>query len=430
MAFYLYLIFILSYFLHFTARIPPLGAIRFDLILTALVLFAIIMRGARRKQPDYGHIRLILTIIGAYVIISLPLVKWPGSVLSHGIPNFIRNVVFFYYTVALVDTRKRLRGFIAVFVACQLFRVLEPYYMHMAHGYWGDVTTMAEGEFLPRLAGSPYDLVNGNGLAFVIVSVLPFLHYLGATSIKYRLLYWATFPILLHALILSASRTGLLALGAIFLGIFIKSRRKLILTIVAVVALFIGFASLNDLQRDRFESLWKSNIRGSVTARGRLQGVARNFEVGMRRPVFGHGLGTSLEANANIIQSNLVAHNLYAEVLEELGGIGVVLIIAFIVAIIVNFRHARRLLRQAPDPDPYLVHVVDAMETWLLMNILFSFASYGLSSYEWYLFAGLSVVARRLASEAVAPEGARAAVRKSPVLSPGLSPTSARPAAG
>ena len=33
------------------------------------------------------------------------------------------------------------------------------------------------------------------------------------------------------------------------------------------------------------------------------------------------------------------------------------------------------------------------------MNILFSFASYGLSSYEWYLFGGLIVVTKRLATE-------------------------------
>ena len=37
------------------------------------------------------------------------------------------------------------------------------------------------------------------------------------------------------------------------------------------------------------------------------------------------------------------------------------------------------------------------MQIWLIMNFLFSFASYGLSSYEWYLFAGFSVVMQRLA---------------------------------
>ena len=41
--------------------------------------------------------------------------------------------------------------------------------------------------------------------------------------------------------------------------------------------------------------------------------------------------------------------------------------------------------------------MIDAMQVWLVMNVVFSFASYGLSSYEWYLFGGLSVVLQRIA---------------------------------
>jgi len=430
MAYYLYLIFIISYFLHLTARIPALGAIRFDLMMTGLVFAAMLLKRSQPKEPDFGHIRLLLAIIGAYVVLSLPLVRWPGSVLAHGIPNFIKAVVFFYYTAALVDTPRKLRGFIGVFVACMLFRVLEPYYMHLAHGYWGDVTTMAEDEYLNRLSGSPYDKINGNGLAFVIVSVLPFLHYLSGTSIKYRLAYWISLPVLLHALILTASRTGLLALGAILFGIFTKSRRKLLIILVSIAAVVIAIGSLSGLQRDRFESLWRTDVRGAQTARGRIEGALRTFDVGMQRPIFGHGLGTSLEANANLLGIAQPAHILYAEVIEELGAIGLLLVIGLIVAIFVNFRHARRQLKAAPDPDPYLVQVVNAMETWLLMNTLFSFASYGLSSYEWYLFAGLSVVVRRLALQTVPAPEPRASRRPYRGLSRGPVPARARPVAG
>jgi putative inorganic carbon (HCO3(-)) transporter len=429
MAYILYLIFIASYFLHLTARVPALGAIRFDLIMTGLVLFAIVLKRRGPKQPDFGHIQLILTIIAVYVVLSLPLVRWPGSVLIRGIPNYIKAVVFFYYTVALVDTPRKLRGFIGLFVICQLVRVFEPYYLHIAHGYWGDITTMAEGQYLLRLSGSPYDKINGNGLAFVITSVLPFLHYLSAASIWFRLFYLISLPILLHALILTASRTGLLALGAILVGIFIKSRRKILLTFVTIAAAVIAIGSLNDLQRDRFESLWSSDVRGAQTARGRLEGVWRNFSVGMQRPIFGHGLGTSLEANANLIQNAQPAHNLYAEVLEELGGIGVLLILALIAAIFVNFRHARRQLRRAPDPDPFLIRLVDAMETWFFMNVLFSFASYGLSSYEWYMFAGLSVVVRRMVPPLPKPEK-QTAPQRVRGLTPELAPRPLRPAPG
>ena len=425
MAFGLYLLFIVSYFLHLTARIPALGAIRFDLILTALVFWAIVLRPPRKKQPDYGHIRMILALVGAYVILSLPLVRWPGSVLTHGIPNFIKAAVFFYYTVALVDTPRRLRVFITLFVICCLVRALEPYVMHLTSGYWGDVTTMAEGEYLPRLAGSPYDKVNGNGLAFVITSVLPFLHYLSASSLKFRLLYWILLPALLHALILTASRTGLLALGAIVFGIFLKSRHKVIIAVACLAAAVVGIASMDQLQRERFESLWRSDVRGARTASGRLEGVWRDFKVGMQRPIFGHGLGTSLETNANLSDNPMPAHNLYVEVFQELGGFGVILIVAFIIAIFVNFRHARRALKRSPDPDPYLIRLVDAMQTWLLMNTLFSFASYGLSSYEWYLFAGLSVVVRRMALATLPATEPEAVKQAAPGFGAALAPGNA-----
>ena len=49
-----------------------------------------------------------------------------------------------------------------------------------------------------------------------------------------------------------------------------------------------------------------------------------------------------------------------------------------------------------------------AMEVWLLMNLLFSWASYGLSSYEWYLFGGLSVVFRRFVAQAISAGAAPA----------------------
>jgi hypothetical protein len=102
-----------------------------------------------------------------------------------------------------------------------------------------------------------------------------------------------------------------------------------------------------------------------------------------------------MEANANYRGGAQRAHNLYTETAQELGFIGLMLLLALIKSIIVNFQTARVTLRGIPDADPFLVSVVDSMQVWLLMNLIFSFASYGLSSYEWYLFAGLSVVVLR-----------------------------------
>ncbi|HKW50172.1 MAG TPA: O-antigen ligase family protein [Candidatus Eisenbacteria bacterium] len=407
MAYYLYLLFIISYFLHLGARIPVLGAIRFDLGLVVLIFGAIFLAGKRPSQPKVGSTNTILAILGAYVVLTIPLVRWPGSVLNTGIPNFIKAVVFFYYTVALIDSPKKLRVFVWIFVLCQLFRVVEPYYLHVTQGYWGSSTTMTEEETMDRLSGAPFDVVNPNGLAFVITSVYPFLHYLSFTrSVPARLLYWASLPVLLQSLVLTASRTGFLAFGIIMFGIFMKSRKKALLLIVFVVGAGIVYGTLGELQKDRFLSIYRTDVPGAETAQGRNEAVWHNFAAGMARPIFGHGLGTSTEVNANLLGRGQPAHNLYAETFQELGALGLIIVVALVVSIFANFRHVRRDLARIPRVDPYYTHVANAMEVWLLMNLLFSWASYGLSSYEWYLFAGLSVVFRRFAAQAIAASAA------------------------
>lgn len=393
----LYLLFTISYFLHLPARIPLLAVVRFDLVLIA-ILFGLNFLGKEDKGGrSSSQTNKILIILFIYICISLPFVQWPGSVLNTGIPNLIKAVVFYYYTVSFINTERRLKVYAAVFIACQSFRILEPLYLHQAEGYWGSATHLGGAEMMDRLSGSPYDIINPNGLAFVITSVLPFFHYLSmGASFTYKFLYFAALPLFIYTLILTASRTGFLALAVILAGIVYNSRKKGLLLIVIGVSAVVVLSSLSDLQKERYLSIGQSNVRGAETAKGRIDGVMDNFQVALNRPVFGHGLGTSSEANYNTVGVGLVAHNLFAELMQELGAIGSVIFLFFIGSIISNFRISRKKVYENQRRNNYLINITGAMGVWLLMNIFFSLASYGLSSYEWYLFGGLSVVVRKL----------------------------------
>ncbi len=67
-------------------------------------------------------------------------------------------------------------------------------------------------------------------------------------------------------------------------------------------------------------------------------------------------------------------------------------------SIVFNFIYINRMILNKQTKSVFLIKINDAMQVWLTMNILFSFVSYGLSSYLWYLFAGFSVVLSRLSS--------------------------------
>jgi putative inorganic carbon (hco3(-)) transporter len=406
-AFRLYIVFVVSWFLHMGARVPILGTLRFDLLLVCAIGVLLVKSEGKEPALDSGdkkgtkrhdsRIRALILTLLVYSVATLPFVQWPGTVLNAGLPDYVKALVFYFFTARLITNPKRLATFLVTFVATMTFRVLEPVYLHVTTGYWGSFATMAGSEYLDRLSGSPFDVINPNGLAFVVLTVVPFFHYLGPLTVAGSVLYLATLPILIWALLLTGSRSGLLGFGVVILSIWWKSPRKVLFAVMVGVTILVVVPLMPPDLADRYLSITSSSTKNSETAEGRFSGLREDLRVAMRRPFFGHGLGTSLEANANFGAEDMPSHNLYLETAQELGFFGVIILIALLVSIVVNLRRSMEALKAAKNAGPLLLRLTDAVQVWLAMNILFSFASYGLRSYEWYLAAGLSDVLYRSA---------------------------------
>lgn len=401
LAYRLYLLFTISFFLHLGGRVIALGIIRFDLINIAIITALLVASKTNNPNAhEQARTTKILFLLMVYVILTVPFVRWPGSVLRHGISDWIKAAIFYFFTIGTITTEKRLRTFLFVFMACQLFRVAEPLYLHMAYGYWGLRTNMG-GVYMDRLSGAPLDVINSNGLAEVIVTVFLFLHYHASLpGARYKLLYVCSLPMLLYALVLTASRSGMIAMAIIVAGIIVASKKKILLVMLVVATVVVGFAHLTPMQKDRYLSLFEGNVPGSTTATDRIEGWKSDFFVGMQRPLVGHGLGTSMEAEFHATGRAQISHNLYTEVFIELGLLGEIIFVAYLVSVSKNFIIARRKITQGVATTPYLQKITTAMQIWLVMMLIFSLASYGLSSYEWYLFGGLSVALLRISRSA------------------------------
>lgn len=389
-----------SWLLHLPARVPILGDIRFDLLLVLILIILIILgskdQEIKGKQNDTGK---SLKIMIVYIFLTIPFVQWPGSVIYWGLPSFIKAVVFYYFTINFVNSEDKLRKFIGTFLACQCFRVLEPVYLHITENYWGSGATMANFEVMQRLSGAPLDVVNPNGLAFIIVTVIIFLYFFSPLSWMNKTIFLLLMPILLYALVLTGSRSGLLGLIVVLLGIVLKSSKKLLLSIIIVGCGGLVFISLSPNHQDRYLSVFDSNTKNAQTVSGRLEGIKLDFNVALRRPFIGHGLGTSREANVNYRGVNQISHNQYSEVAQELGFVGLIIFLFFVKSIIVNFKESSLIINERTEKNSFLLAINDSMQVWLAMNILFSFASYGLSNYAWYLFAGLSIILKKVGDE-------------------------------
>lgn len=411
----LYLTLVVFTLLSVPNRIAAIGAIRPSVLLILLISLLIAVHGSYRKQGGGSSTMRNLNLLIVYVLLAIPFVEWPGSVVSRGLENFLKAAVFFYFTVFLVDGRRRLKILIFVVLGCQVFRVLEPLYLHLTTGYWGSRASMGDGQFLARLGGGPHDYINPNGLAFVILTALPFLHYLwGASSRKLlKILYLAILAALLYAFVLTGSRSGLVGLVVVVATILWRSPHRAALTVGVAVASVAMVAVMSGDMRERYLSLTEEGTRHSQTREGRLEGTRKELEVGLRRPIVGHGLGTSAEAMYHFGGHGQIAHNLYTETLIEIGFVGLVLYLWVLASILHNVwsvgRAARTLdtnragtAEACRERLAFLHRMADATFVWVAMCLVFSLASYGLSEFYWYLIAGISVCLARIMSQEVA----------------------------
>lgn len=427
--FYLFCVFLITYFGRLTRRVQLLGTLHFDLVF-GLITLAAVMLGAQHRQrrtrqlaprgdawARMDPIAKRLWILFAYVVVTLPLVKWPGSVV-HNLETWIKSVLFFVFVVTTVDTTRKLKVLLAIYVATQVFRIMEPLYMHVTSGYWGGYTSLGNWEYMNRLSGSPYDIINPNGIGFVVIMTLPLLHFLVKPDTTARRIMWAAIALAMcYALVLSASRSGFL--GLVFLCLFAiwRSKHRAGWLMAGAAGAIVAVALMTPLQRERYISIFSHTAPGAQTAQDRYTGVIEDFKISLRRPFFGHGLGTSRETNVHYRGVDLPSHDLYTETAEELGYIGLVLVFALIWSFLRACWTAQQVVKATPMADErlgFLHDVAASLVVVVAVDLFFSFASYGLSEPYWYLIGGLAVVTTRLAvklASAAAPAAEHSAAR-------------------
>jgi hypothetical protein len=407
MAFSIFLLFTASYFLRFTARFPALGAVRFDMLLyLILVVCALAAKGNTEKGENDRIVDALIKFFYC-AMLSVPLAMWPGSVMRAGLPNFLKSVLFFLYIARFVNTEKKLKLFVVVFLGCQIFRGLEPAYLHLTQGYWGSFAAShpaggGKMQILERLSGAPADIVNPNQLGWVINSTFPFLYYLGWQAKKkyLRLGAIALAGILMYPLLLTGSRTGIVCLFVILLAIVAlgknASKNLVILCFVITPLLSVVMGLLSPDMAERYRSLVDSNAAGAETTQGRITGLQRNLSTAVNfHGIFGHGLGTTSEVNTHYLGGRQPSHNLYLETLQEVGVVGLFFFLRYIATILSVLKNTKIDLEHMSTSYPF--RLIMALQVWIFYQLIYSLACFGLLSWEWYLFGGLALVTIRLA---------------------------------
>jgi O-antigen ligase len=207
-------------------------------------------------------------------------------------------------------------------------------------------------------------------------------------------------PVLLWTLVLTGSRSGLLSFIVIVLAILYFGQKKgkytAFLIIIFIPLVMVGISKLTPELRTRYLSMFDSSRPGYDTAVGRFYGMRKNLSTVKDAIIFGHGFSRGQEANANKLGSGKITHNIYIEAWQEVGLIGLAIFISYIVSIFKDLKNAKKLISKLNSQKMWIAQLALAINAWVTMNIVYSFFSYGLRSWEWYFFGGLSAVCLRV----------------------------------
>ncbi len=196
---------------------------------------------------------------------------------------------------------------------------------------------------------------NGAGLMLAMGVPLCYFAFEGVRK-RFRWVFLALIPLLLHAVLMSYSRGAMVSLIAAVPFYMLRSRRKIQLALVLVgITVLIPILAGKEI-RARFFTLDNTEIDASANERRASWAAA--WQITKENPIFGVGI-----RNSNLISHQYGAdmdgrtiHSQYLQTSADSGLVALVLYLAALVIFWFSTRTARLATKKRTDPDGWQAH--------------------------------------------------------------------------
>jgi hypothetical protein len=306
------------------------------------------------------------------------------------VEDWFKIVVFYFLLVTTVHDEDGLRQIAVGFLA-----VMGLYLLHSLREYMGGRHTYRMG--ISRMIGVDSTLGDPNSFGASIVFALPIVVAVWKAGIGGRLGRWLlTGYVGLSALciLLTGSRSSLIGL-LVWSGIVIWSTRYRFLAFAGFAALApVAFVALPESLQTRFETIINPEVRSksdTESGEGRLEGLLTGFKLWEANPVGGVGPGAWRPATRSKIES----HNLYGQLLGELGTIGAVAFVSLLACFWANLRGVKRFREYFPrSRNDLLFTLPSAVGTGVFLLLFMGNFGHNLFRFTWLWYGGFLIIAR------------------------------------
>lgn len=357
--------------------IPGLGFLSPVAFYIAVATLAIYLPTQFATEGNFSvlstEVKCILSI-ALLALITMPIAKSPALAWETFNDNFIKAVLMFIVMVNVLRTRKRLLALIWLSISIGLYLSFVAWSMYLR----GEFTV--EGTRVGLEFGGMFG--NPNDMALHLVIVTPIVIVLGIASKSYmmRAVYFITAWFLVLGNMVTFSRGGFLGLLTVSAVLAWKLGRKYRLnTMIATVIigfLFIVFAPGEYGQR--ILSIFDSSLDAVGSSNQRTALLKRSILVSIRNP-WGIGIG-----NFPIVGfRHLGTHNAYTQVSSEIGFLGFVAYLIFLVSPLRKLGAIERMVL-ANNKTGWFYYLSIGLQASLAGFMVSSF--FAAVAYNWFIY--------------------------------------------
>jgi hypothetical protein len=376
---------------------PALGELHLERVYMLMTLAFFAISSQKRWKGNFQNL--------AYVAFSLAVVLcWLSSPWIDGgqetVENWLKIFVFYVLLVSVINDEKSLRTILLAFLV-----VMAIYMLHSVWEYRNGRHTFRMG--IARMIGVDKTLGDPNSFGGSIVYALPlvlaFWRCQPSAATKCFLCFYVTLSA--GCVLLTGSRSSFLGLLVWLLyAVLISRQRWKVLTPIVLAAPLVLIVLPPSLQT-RFETIIDPSV-GPTNAQesgySRWEGLLIGIELFGNSPITGIGPGVWRVATGRPLES----HNLYGQLLGELGGLGAVTFCMVLLGFWANIRWQRKHNPNSARAEPcFCYEVTMAIGVAVLLMLFEGNFGHNLFRFNWLWYGGFAIVARyRVAQRALAHE--------------------------
>lgn len=310
---------------------PELGAWRIERVYMLCFIAAVFVSKKKKfiSSPLNGSVILIAIV---FFISGLFSPSWDNSWKT--IEEYYKVIIFYFVAIMSVNNEKEYRFLLFSFIVVMFLYVGKSTWEFLLNGRY--VWRMG----IKRLVGLDTTYGAPNSFAASICYSLPLLWALIISKPLNSLMRWGLWSygiLAIVAIILTGSRSGMFTALLFFFLLFSGSSKKLGFAIFLILLLVVIWYFMPVDLQDRFLSAFMEDVgpaSAQVSGEGRLIGFQQGLRLFASHPVLGIGPGNFPLGWA----TGMNAHNLFGQLLGELGISGVVSVGLMLLLIVLKNR--------------------------------------------------------------------------------------------